>query len=82
MFKIFFAILLVAVYYFTSISYKPNQDNDVEFVKNSSSWKFVEVDEKTVKTDYWFNFYLSAGVEPKKDEKRTGKIIVFSYVAK
>lgn len=79
MFKIFFIALLVAIYYFTSISYKPNQDNDVEYVKESSAWKFNLVDEKT---DHWFNFYLSAGVEPKKDEKRSGKIVVFSYVSK
>lgn len=82
MFKIFFIAFLVVMYYFSSISYKPNQDNNVEYVKETSAWKFNLVDEKTVKTDHWFNFYLSAGVEPKKDEKRSGKIVVFSYVSK
>ena len=82
MFKIFFIALLVVMYYFSSISYKPNQDNDVEYVKESSAWKFNLVDEKTVKTDHLINYYFSTGVEPKKDEKRSGKILVFSYVAK
>lgn len=66
MFKIFFIALLVAMYYFSSISYKPNQDKDVEYVKESSAWKFNLVDEKTVKKDHMINYYLSAGIEPKK----------------
>ena len=82
MFKIFFIALLVVMYYFSSISYKPNQDNNVEYVKESSAWKFNLVDEKTVKKDHLINYYFSTGIEPKKDEKRLGKILVFSYVAK
>ncbi len=82
MFKIFFIGVLVAVYYFSAISYKPNQDENKEYVKTSNTWKFVELDEKTVKTQHWFNYYFSFGSSPKEKEKYTGKIVEISYVSK
>ena len=87
MFKIFFIGVLVAVYYFSVISYKPNQDENKEYVKTSNTWKFVELDEKTNTVyeylgDYWhgnLKVYKSDFLN-KKTKKTMGEL--FDYTEK
>lgn len=80
MFKVFFIVLLVAIYYFTNITYTPGKSS--EYIKAANSLKFDLVTEKTVKLPQWFNFYFSFGRSSTEGEKHTEKTITFSYVNK
>lgn len=79
MFKILFACILVAVYYFSNITYTPNTSKNVAFTKVSSEWKGLQIDTDKVKLkdNFYFNFFLRFGLNDEDSKK-----IEFSYISK
>lgn len=79
MFKILFACILVALYYFSNITYTPNTSKNVAYAKVSSEWKGIEIDTEKMKLkdNFYFNFFVSFGLNDEVSKK-----IEFSYISK
>lgn len=79
MFKILMIVVCVAIYYFSTITYTTTGGAE-SHSKAANTWNFVQVDaDKDKVTDhFWFNFFVSAGVNA---EDKPNKL-EFSYIRK
>lgn len=81
MFKVLFVLILIAFYFFSTITY--TSSNQEIYAKVNNSWKFNQVNtEQKVKDHYWFNYFISGGFVPQNGDVTKSSIIEFSYLKK
>lgn len=82
MLKVIMILSLIALYYFSAIEYKPVQNENLSFSKESKSWRFYQDETKELKTDHWLSYYLTFGKPPKDGEELNSKMINLNLFSK
>lgn len=83
MLRILFIVILVALYYFSTFTYKSDMASKELFVKESSSWSGTTIKEEEYKDEYYLSWFLAFGVKhPNKDNMARASVIELSYIKK
>lgn len=79
MFKIFFILLCIAFYYFSTITYTTS---DTAYKKEDNVWSFTKVETKDIQDKYYFEYFITYGKVVSEKSNSKASTITFSYAKK